>query len=190
VDAITLADWGGSVAAALSIVLLFRKSPGYWYLSIVATSLWFYVFVETESAMVAGLQVSYTLFALYGIARWHVEARGNPVPAWLDHVGAAIALGILAVTVAIADFVDWTTSVELVAVALAILANWLTALKVIWCWPVWIATNVLFGVLFWHFELWGLFTMQWVYALLSVGGFVAWHRASTGTMVVRAAEAT
>ena len=55
--------------------------------------------------------------------------------------------------VAVTDFAGWQSWVELTAVALAIAANWLTAQKVIWCWPVWISTNVLFGVLFWDAQL-------------------------------------
>jgi nicotinamide mononucleotide transporter len=176
VNAVTAADWTGSTVAALSIVALFRKSLWYWYLSIVATTLWFYVFVETDSAMAAGLQLSYIFFALYGIARWHLDRRGRRGPPWLDQLGTLVALAILGGTAALTDFGDRLAYIELGAVALAILANWLTAMKIVWCWPIWISTNVLFGVLFWHLELWGLFGMQWLYAALSVIGFRAWRR--------------
>jgi nicotinamide mononucleotide transporter len=178
-DALTLADWGGSVAAAISIVLLFRKSLWYWYFSIVATLLWFYVFLSTESAMVAGLQIFYTVFAVYGIARWYLQEHRRNVPGWLDHAGLGLAVLIFIFTVALTEFVDWPSYVEFSAVALSILANWLTAMKVIWCWAVWISTNVLFATLFWHFELWGLFSMQFVYGALSVVGFLTWQRDKT-----------
>ena len=180
-DWLTLFDWGGSVAAAISIVFLFRKSLGYWYFSIVATVLWFFVFVETESAMVAGLQLFYTVFALYGIARWRVQRRGLVVPSWLEHAGAGLALTIFVATIAVTEFSTWPSFVEFAAVALSILANWLTALKVVWCWPVWITTNALFAVLFLHLELWGLFTMQFVYAGLSVVGLWFWLRPAAAT---------
>jgi nicotinamide mononucleotide transporter len=176
VDTLALADWGGSLAAAVSIVLLFRKSLWYWYVSIVATLLWFYLFWRTDSAMVAGLQLSYTLLAGYGIARWRLQARGTPVPDWLEHAGSAVAVLIFAATVAATSFSAWPDYVEFAAVALSILATWLTALKRVWCWPVWIATNALFAVLFWHYALWGVFAMQFVYAGLSVVGFRAWLR--------------
>lgn len=162
--------------AGASIVALFRKSLWYWYLSIVATLLWLYVFIRTDSAMVAGLQVFYVLFAFYGITRWALERRARPVPGWLDHGGLVLALGILAGAVALTEFADWTAYVELAAVCAAILANWLTALKVIWCWPIWIASNVLFAILFWHLDLSGLFLMQFVYAVLSVVGYYSWRR--------------
>ena len=180
VDSLTLADWGGSIAAAVSIAFLFKKSLWYWYFSIVATVLWFYVFLETDSLMVAGLQLFYTVFALYGIARWHRQKRGRDVPRWLDHAGAGLAVLILVATVAATEFADWPSYVELAAVALSILANWLTALKVIWCWPIWISTNVLFALMFFHFELWGLFVMQFVYAALAVAGWYAWSRERRG----------
>jgi nicotinamide mononucleotide transporter len=184
-DLLTLADWGGSIAAAVSIVFLFKKSLAYWYFSILATLLWFYVFIRTDSLMVAGLQIFYTVFALYGIARWHLQNRGHTVPGWLDHVGGGLAIVIFIGTIVASEFSDWPSYVEFSAVALAILANWLTALKIIWCWPIWIATNVLFALLFFHFELWGLFSMQFVYAVLSVVGWTAWSRADGTVISVR-----
>jgi hypothetical protein len=74
-----------------------------------------------------------------------------------DQLGSAIALGIFALAVAATTFRSWPAHVEFTAVALSILANWLTAMKIIWCWPVWMATNVLFAALFYDAELWGLF---------------------------------
>ena len=178
-DTLTAADWGGSLTAAVSIACLLRKSLWYWYFSIVATVLWFYVFLETRSLMVAGLQLFYTVFAVYGITRWYLQNRGRFVPPWLDHAGALLAVGILAATAAVADFRNWSSWVEFAAVALSIVANWLTALKVIWCWPIWITTNALFGLLFWHLALWGVFGMQFVYAALSVAGWWSWRRAES-----------
>ena len=125
----------------------------------------------------------YTLFALYGIARWRLESRLQPIPSRLDHVGAAVALGILACSILLAELDGWRSWVEVAAVALSIAANWLTARKRIWCWPVWISTNLLFAVLFWDAELWGVFVMQFVYAGLSVVGFTAWWRERRGRLI-------
>jgi len=171
---VPVADWAGSIAAAISIVFLFKKSLWYWYFSIIATALWFYVFVRSDSLNVAGLQVFYTLFAVYGITRWFMQKRQRLVPAWLDHAGAILALTILGVTLSLTEFSGWTTWLELSAVALSIFANWLTALKIVWCWPIWILTNVLFALLFFHLELWGVFSMQFVYAVLSLVGWRMW----------------
>jgi nicotinamide mononucleotide transporter len=171
---VPVADWAGSIAAGISIVFLFRKSLWYWYFSIVATALWFYVFLQTDSLNVAGLQVFYTLFAVYGIARWHLQRRQRSVPGWLDHAGAVLALTILAATLSLTTFAGWLTWVELAAVALSIFANWLTALKIVWCWPIWISTNILFALLFFQLELWGVFSMQFVYAVLSLAGWRVW----------------
>jgi nicotinamide mononucleotide transporter len=171
-----LADWGGSILAAISIVCLFRKSLWYWYTGIAANVLWFYLFVTTSTLMVAGLQVSYAVFALYGIGRWRRERHGDRLSGGWDHGGTALALGIFALTVVATSFAGWPSWVEFAAVALSILANWLTAMKLVWCWPVWIATNALFAVLFFHAELWGLFTMQFVFAALSVVGLREWLR--------------
>ena len=171
-----LADWGGSLFAAASIVFLFKKSPWYWYASLGSNALWFYLFVETSAAMVAGLQVSYAIFAVYGLLRWRRVPDGSAATPLFDHVGTAIATAILALTVVVTTFDAWPSYLEFAAVALSILANWLTARKVIWCWPVWMATNVLFAVLFFHEALWGLFTMQFVFFALSIVGLAMWVR--------------
>ena len=171
-----LADWGGSALAAVSIVCLFRKSMGYWYASLGANALWFYLFLESSALMVAGLQVSYALFAVYGIVRWRRERTTGELPRAYDHAGTALALGIFALSVAASSFGDWPSYVEFAAVALSIFANWLTAMQVIWCWPVWMSTNVLFAALFFEHELWGLFTMQFLFFALSVIGWREWQR--------------
>jgi nicotinamide mononucleotide transporter len=191
VEAVTtfLADWGGSVLAGASIVCLFRKSLWYWYLGLASNALWFYLFVETSTLMVAGLQVSYAIFALYGILRWRREARGQLLSLAWDHAGTALAVGVLAGTVWATSFAEWTNWVEFTAVAIAILANWLTALKVIWCWPVWILTNVLFAVLFFDQELWGLFLVQFLFAGLSLVGFREWLRERPSGLMAGASHA-
>ena len=171
-----LADWGGSIFAAVSIVCLFMKSLWYWYTSLASNALWFYLFVATSSLMVAGLQVSYAMFAVYGIARWSRERRGVSLSRSFDHLGSAIALGIFTATVAATTFATWPSYVEFAAVALSIVANWLTAMKIVWCWYVWMATNVLFAILFFHEALWGLFSTQFLFLGLSVIGIREWSR--------------
>lgn len=167
-----LADWGGSFLAGISIVCLFRKSLWYWYASLGSSALWFYLFVATSTLMVAGLQVAYALFAVYGIVRWRRPSGSRA----FDHVGTAIALGIFALAVAVTTFDGWAAYVEFAAVALSILANWLTAMKIVWCWPVWMSTNVLFAVLFYDAGLWGLFATQFLFFALSLVGWTAWLR--------------
>src|SRR3954454_11378769 len=167
-----LADWGGSLLAGISIVCLFRQSLWYWDASLGSSALWFSLFVSPSALMVAGLQVAYALFAVYGIARWRRDGASRT----FDHVGTAIALAIFGLAVAATTFDGRLAYVELAAVALSILANWLAAMKVVWCWPVWMSTNVLFALLFYDAELWGLFTTQFLFFALSVVGWSAWLR--------------
>jgi nicotinamide mononucleotide transporter len=167
-----LADWGGSLLAGISIVCLFRKSLWYWYASLGSSALWFYLFLATSALMIAGLQIAYALFALYDIARWRREGASRA----FDHLGTAIAIAIFALAAAATTFDGWAAYVEFAAVALSILANWLTAMKVVWCWPVWMSTNVLFALLFWDAGLWGLFTTQFLFFGLSFVGWSAWLR--------------
>jgi nicotinamide riboside transporter PnuC len=104
------------------------------------------------------------------------DGRGDPATPVFDQLGSAIALVIFALAVAVTSFDGWAAYVEFTAVALSILANWLTAMKIVWCWPVWMTTNVLFAALFYDAELWGLFTTQFAFFALSIVGWLAWVR--------------
>ena len=70
-------DYSSSVVVILSLWYLFSKHPFYWYLSILATFLYFvfYTFSSNPAYLFAGLQVGYLIFALHGMVLWRLEHR-------------------------------------------------------------------------------------------------------------------
>ena len=62
-------------------------------------------------------------------------------------------------------------------------------MKIVWCWPVWILSNVLFAILFYERDLWGLFLVQFLFAALSVLGYREWLRARPTRLVASGAHA-
>ncbi|MEI6510469.1 MAG: nicotinamide riboside transporter PnuC [Candidatus Uhrbacteria bacterium] len=59
------------------------------------------------------------------------------------------------------------------------LTVWLTVKENVWCWPIGIANNVFFVVLFWNAHLFADMGLQVVYIVLSVLGWYWWVRGGT-----------
>lgn len=177
-----VAEWGGAVAAAICIFALIFKSSGYWTWSIVNASLWLVLFAGTLP-MLAGLQVSYIIFACYGLWQWaNVKWRiGYDHSVWTDNLGTAISLAIFVYTVYAYvglegyAFTTWWW-VEFFGVFISIASNWMDAFKYKGNWVGWTATNLLFGPLFFHLGLWGPFVMTFVYQAFCCIGFYRWYR--------------
>jgi hypothetical protein len=93
-----LTQWGGAVAAALGIFALIFKSQGYWVWSIINAILWFILFKQQDLIMLAGLQISYIIFSVYGFFMWATRMKDRIGYNWrlvADSIGTLIATGIL-----------------------------------------------------------------------------------------------
>jgi len=60
------------------------------------------------------------------------------------------------------------------------LTVWLLVRQNIWNWPIGIANNLIFGVLFYHQRLYADMTLQLFFLLLSIYGWISWLRGKTG----------
>lgn len=172
-------DWCGSILVVISLVPLFRKHRSYWHWSNASLVPYALLFVQAKQWMLLGLQVSYLLFGLHGLYLWHLEqqrddhGRQFAESRWYAATWA-ISIGIFAYTVALTDFGDGWNWVQFLAVASALLANFATTRKWSWSWPVWILVNAVQAVYFFHLDLWGQFTLQFVLAAMSVYGWRVW----------------
>lgn len=178
-----LYQWGGAVAAFISIAALIWKTQGYWGWSIVNASLWLILFAGGNNKILAGLQVSYIIFSLYGIWQWaRVKFRiGYDRNIFGDNLGTIISLIIFGVTLWIYHHIPGYTLTmwwwfEVSAVFISILSNWMDAFKYKTNWIGWTMTNILFGPLFYHEHLWGPFVMTFLYQTLCCIGFYHWYK--------------
>lgn len=178
-----LTEWVGGVAAAISIAALVFKTQGYWLWSIVNAILWFFLFRHFHNEMLAGLQVSYILFSIYGLWQWaRVKFRiGYDRNVWTDNLGTIVSLAIFIYSVVAYlhmpgyAFTGWWY-VEFAGVFISIAANWMDAFKYKTNWIGWSMTNLLFGPLFFHEMLWGPFVLTFFYQALCFVGIVNWYR--------------
>jgi nicotinamide riboside transporter PnuC len=176
-------QWVGGVAAAISIAALIFKTQGYWFWSIVNAILWFILFKHMDLPMLAGLQVSYIIFSLYGIFMWATTKFriGYDHSVFKDNLGTIISLSIFIYTViAYLHMKDYAYTtwwyIEFAGVFISIAANWMDAFKYKTNWIGWTATNFLFAPLFFHGHLWGPFVLTFLYQAFCIVGFINWYR--------------
>ena len=181
-------DWSGSILVVISLVYLFRKSPAYWHFSNASLLPYFVLWASSGQFMLAGLQVSYLVFGLYGLSLWHLERRrrqggvGFHERFWYN-LGWVLSLAIFLDTIVITRFTDGWAWLQFLIVALSLLANWATTRLWLWSWPVWMAVNALQAVYFAHFGLWAQFGLQFVLCGMSIVGWREWRRAATGERI-------
>lgn len=178
-----LTEWAGGVAAAIGITCLIFKTQGYWAWSIVNASLWFVLFLRFDLPMLAGLQVMYVLFSLYGLTVWATthDRIGYSIEKFKDNFGTVLGLGILGYTAYAFSgmegyaFTGWWWA-EFTGVLLSIIAFWMDAFKYRTNWLVWTGTNFLFFPLFIHLGLIGPAVLTVLFQTLCIVGIVKWWR--------------
>ena len=188
--------WGGGIAAAIATWFLIFKSQGYWAWMIVNAALWTCLFFHVGLPMLAYLQISFLLFAGYGMVQWAVvrtRVGFNP-RVRLDVIGSTLALALFAISIE----VYWAQPgyrgstwwwLELGSVVAAIAAMWMDAFRYRANWIAWTVSNVYSAPLFWHGRLWGPFWTIFLYQALNCVGWVQWTRDAAPRAQVEAATA-
>jgi len=176
-----LTEWAGGIAAAIGIACLVFKTQGYWAWSIVNAILWFFLFLDFHLPMLAGLQVMYIIFSLYGLTVWATThfRIGYDVGKWKDNFGTVIGLGILGYAVyAYRNMPGYTFTnlwwLEFSGVFISIVSFWMDAFKYRTNWIGWTATNLLFGPLFYYTGLIGPLTLTFLFQGLCFVGMYRW----------------
>jgi nicotinamide mononucleotide transporter len=174
-------DYSGSAMAVISLVYLFRKQLAYWHWSNASVIPLFTLFMVQGLWQLAGLQVSYLIFGIHGLYLWFLENRRDRgeikfnEPLWYAVTWVA-SLVIFAFTIYVTDFKEQWNWVQFVSVALSLIANFATTRKWTWSWPVWIVSNLINIVYFWHTQTWGQFGLQFVLIAMSVYGWLEWRK--------------
>ena len=178
-------DWSGSLMLVVSLIYLWTKRSGYWWWGNASTLPYFGLFVSSGQWLFAGLQASYLLFGVHGQYLWWLERRRDQrgvhfAETFWYNVGWVLSLLMFAYATAITDLTTALNQVQFAATALALLANWGATRKWVWSWYAWIAVNALQAIFFEQVGYWGLMSLQFVLAAMSVYGLLQWRAASTG----------
>jgi nicotinamide mononucleotide transporter len=173
-------DWTGSVCVVISLVFLFRKRLAYWHWSNLSLLPYFMLFLSNKQFMMAGLQVSYLIFGIHGIALWVLQHKREQHQQqfnetfWLM-LGWVLVAAIFLYSVRTTTFIDKWSYVQFGIVCTSLIANLATTRKKPWSWLLWMAINVGQAVYFWHLGLYAQFGLQFVLFAMSAYGFGQWR---------------
>jgi hypothetical protein len=184
--------WGGGLAAAIATWFLVFKSQGYWAWMIVNAALWTYLFFHVGLPMLAYLQISFLLFAGYGMVQWAIVRTrvGFDPGVRLDLIGSTLAIALCAISIE----VYWTQPgyrgslwwwLEFGSVLCAIAAMWMDAFRYRANWIAWTVSNAFSAPLFWHGRLWGPFWTIFLYQALNCVGWFTWTRDQRGHRILQ-----
>lgn len=168
-------DWSGSVCVLLSLYFLWSKNPAYWHWGNLSLLPYFMLFVTTSQYLLAGLQATYLLFGLHGLALWRLEDRGSARAGLFRVITTPLALLIFLYAAHATDFSDGWAYLQLAIVSASLVANWGTTRRRAWSWLAWLPVNAAQAVYFFHFGLWGLFGLQFLLFAMSVHGYARWR---------------
>lgn len=182
-------EWIEAVATVLGIIsvtLLVRQNIWCWPTGIVMVTLYIFIFYDARLYSDMGLQVAYVFMQAYGWYHWVFGARDDeallPVTrltrragfAWLVVIGVGTAgLGYGVDTYTDADLAYWDAATTV----MSLVAQFLQARKILECWALWIAVDVL-AVGIYAFK--GLYITTILYTVflgLATWGLLEWRRA-------------
>lgn len=177
---IWILDWSGSFMVISSLWFLWHKRSAYWHWSNASLFPYFALFLSSQQFMLAGLQVSYLIFGVHGLLLWRLERRWREDGSSFSQgpwyaAGWLLSLGIFIYTIALSEFTDYWTWIQLAIVSASLLANLATTRMWLWSWYVWILVNLAQAVYFWHLSLFAQFGLQFVLAAMSIEGARRWR---------------
>lgn len=96
---------------------------------------------------------------------------------WMTPALVAAGIALLAAAATHRAKIELTEAAGFVTGGLTV---WLLVRQNIWNWPIGIANNLIFGVLFYNQRLYADMTLQLFFLLLSIYGWISWLRGKTG----------
>jgi nicotinamide mononucleotide transporter len=178
----------GFITGALCVWLLARQNIWNWPIGIANNIFYIVVFLKSGLYGDSGLQAAYIVLAGYGWWTWvspHREHSELPVTRttgkqwlWLIPVTAAAALIL---RISLAEYTPSTVPAwDGLTTALSLAATWGQCKKLLECWWIWIAADVIYIPLYVYKGLRLTAVLYLVFMLLCIAGLRAWHKALAG----------
>lgn len=192
-------DWMGAmeiVATVLGIVsvgLLVRQNIWCWPTGIVMVTLYIFIFYDARLYSDMGLQVAYVVMQAYGWYHWlHGGGEDEELPVTRVSTRGAFAWIVVAVagTTGLGYAMDTWTDAALAywdasTTVLSLIAQYLQARKILECWLIWIAVDVLAIGIYVAKDLHVTTILYAVFLGLATWGYLAWRASYRERVVAR-----
>ena len=182
----------GFVTGAASVWLLVKESAWNWPVGILTAAVYAVVFAETRLYADAGLQGVYVALGFAGLFYWLYGGANRTSPR-IAHVrlGEALTLAgvLIAVTLVLTLYLraidDSAPFLDALTTTLSLVAVYMQARKLIECWWVWIAADVIYIPLYVWKSLPLTAVLYGVFMAMCFRGLVEWRRTLDGYDVRR-----
>jgi nicotinamide mononucleotide transporter len=169
--------------------LTVRASIWCWPTGMAMVSLYGVVFLESKLYSQALLQVVYLGFQAYGWWHWLHGDRGGvlgvgrmPARAWPAWTAVAVT-GTATLGLVMSSQTDAEVAYADAAVTvLSLIAQWLQARKLVECWLVWIAVNVVAIGVYLAQRLYATTGLYAIFLVLAAVGYREWRRATAAPL--------
>ena len=171
-----------AVLGAIGVYLSVRQNIWSWPIGIAGVTLYVIVFYRARLYAQMGLQVVYIVISFYG---WYMWLYGGPGRTTLPVTRAKrhhwIILAILGIAGA------WVTGTLLgrhtdaslpdldsAVTSTSLVAQWMMTRKLLECWIVWVAVDLVYIGMFIHQQLYPTAVLYVVFTVLAAWGYVQW----------------
>jgi len=167
-----------------SVALSVKQSVWSWPVGVANVTLYVVVFYGAELYANMGLQVIYIVLSFYGWYQWLYGGRGRTtLPVSRTSTRLALALLAIGVTfsaslgVLLGRLTDASLPVlDSAATATSLVAQYMMTRKLLECWLVWIAVDVVYVGMFLYKSLYLTAGLYAVFLLLAFSGYREWKR--------------
>lgn len=179
-------ELSGAASSALGIWLMTRRRRLGWPITLVATGLYAWVFVDARLYSDALLQGAFAIMIVYGWLRWsrHLGEDGRvriaalPCRRALGH----LALGAVG-ALALGSYMHWQTNAALpwldaALTAFSLVGQWWQARRHVAAWWLWIAVDLVYVGMFVYKELFVTALLYAGFVAIAAAGLREWTRAA------------
>ena len=180
-------------AAVLSLLYLYlevKENPWLWFVGIISSGIYTYVYFKNAFYADFGLMVYYVIISIYG---WYFWIKGAQVTEkselpiqrinWkqtivLTLTGVVIYTVLLVILLYIPEYLDLSSSsfpyMDSFTVTASIIATWMLTRKILEQWILWIIINVLSVFMFWLKDMNYTMLLFVIYSVGAVIGYIRW----------------
>jgi nicotinamide mononucleotide transporter len=174
-----------AIIGLVSVWLTVKENIWCWPTGIVMVFLYIFIFYEARLYSDAILQVIYVFLQIYG---WYVwlhggQNRGELRVSRIKQVQAIIWSGVALVGTFSLGFVmhSYTNAAlpypDAAITVMSLIAQWLMAKKILECWLIWIAVDILAVGVYAAKQLYPTTGLYAVFLILAVLGYLTWKKA-------------